>query len=238
MEKITLQASKRTETGKRNRQLRASGHTPAVIYGHGTPATAIQLDARKLEKAFSNAGTNKILQVEIEGDKTKNVLIHDITKHPLTGLIQHADFYVVRMDEKVKTEVPIHFTGESTAVYQEGGTLITNLETVEVEALPANLPENFEVDISVLDDFEKSIHVRDLKIPQGVEILTESEELVAKVDPPRSEEELAELDAEMAEGAPEQELPEGVEEEQVAVREENEGDKDFQPKPSAGSPIT
>ena len=236
MEKITLQASKRDQTGKRNHQLRASGRTPAVIYGHGTKSTAIELDARKLEKAFVNAGTNKILQVEIEGDKTKNVLIHDVAKHPLTGLIQHADFYVVRMDEKVKTEVPIHFTGESTAVYQDGGTLITNLETVEIEALPANLPENFEVDISVLDDFEKSIHVRDLKIPQEVEILTEAEELIAKVDPPRSEEELAELDAEMAEGAPEQELPEGVEEEQVAVTEENEGNKDKQPKPSEDSP--
>lgn len=231
MEKIVLKAQPREEKLKQNRGLRQSGQTPAVIYGHGTASTPIKLDSRGLERAFAQAGTNKIIAVEIEGHKAKNALFHDVSRHPRTGAIEHADFYVVRMDEKVKTEVPIHFTGESTAVYQEGGTLVKNLETVEVEALPTNLPENFEVDISGLDDFEKSIHVRDLAAVEGVEILNEADELIVKVDPPRSDEELAELEAEMAEGAPEQELPEGVEEEQEAVTEENEGNKDFQPKP-------
>jgi large subunit ribosomal protein L25 len=238
MEKIILKATKREELGKQNQRLRQEGVVPAVVYGHGAAATPIKLESRQIEKVFAKAGTNKIIAIEVEGQQSKNALFHDVAKHPRTGAIQHADFYLVRMDEKVKTEVPIHFTGESTAVYQDGGTLVTNLETIEVEALPAELPENFEVDISGLDDFEKSIHVRDLKVPAGVELLTEDEELICKVDPPRSDEELAELEAEMAEGAPEQELPEGVEEEQEAVREENEGDKDFQPKPSEGSPIT
>lgn len=226
MEKIVLKAQPREEKQKQNRRLRAGGQTPAVIYGHGTVSTAIKLDSRGLEQAFAQAGTNKIIAVEIEGDKAKNALFHDVARHPRTGAIEHADFYVVRMDEKVKTEVPVHFTGESTAVYQDDGTLVKNIEMVEVEALPANLPEHFEVDISGLDDFEKSIHIRDLAAIEGVEILNDPDELIVKVDPPRSEEELAELDE-----APVEELPEDVIEEQEAVTEENEGNKDFQPKP-------
>jgi large subunit ribosomal protein L25 len=171
--------------------------------------------------------------VKLGEGAAKNVLFHDVQSDGRTGQLIHADLYVVKMDEAIKTEIPLHYTGESTAVYQQEGTLLKNLETIEVEALPGNLPESIEVDISVLDDFEKSIHVSDLKIPQDVTLLSDPEELVAKVEPPRSEEELAELDE-----APEEVLPEGVAEDQEAVREENEGNADNQPKPSEGSPIT
>lgn len=227
MDKIVIKLTSRSETGKAAQKVRDIGEIPAVLYGHGVEATNVKLNLKEFEKAYAQAGTNKIVGLKIDDNRQKSGLIHDIQNHPLTGAPIHVDLYVVRMDEKIKTEVPIHFTGESTAVYQQEGTLVKNLETIEIEALPSDLPDSFEVDISVLDDFEKEIRVSDLKIPEGVTLLTEEAELIAKVDPPRSDEEMAELDEEIVE-----ELPEGVEEEQIAVKEENEGDKDKEPKPT------
>ncbi len=192
MEKILLAVSARAETGKRVRALRRAGDVPAVAYGHGTEPLKIKTTGRELERAYQQAGTSRILSLQIDGEPAKNVLFQEVQFHPLTGKLVHADFYLVRMDEKIKTEIPLHFVGESVAVYQEGGTLLKNLEALEIEALPGDLPENFEVDIAVLDDFEKVIHVSDLVIPSGVEVLTPSEELIAKVEPPKTDEQLEE----------------------------------------------
>ncbi|MBW3538306.1 50S ribosomal protein L25 [Candidatus Parcubacteria bacterium] len=225
MEKIVLAAESRTETGKKNRQLRAKGLVPAVMYGRAQDASSLRLIAKELEKVYAQAGGNKIIGLKVDGGRSTNVLFHDVQHDSRTGAIIHADLYAVKMDEKIKTEVPIHFVGESTAVYQQEGTLLKNLEAVEVEALPGDLPESFEVDIAVLDDFEKTVHVSDLVVPENVTLLSDPEELIAKVEAPRSAEELAEL-----EEAPTEDLPAGVAEDQTAVTEENEGDADRQGK--------
>jgi len=228
MEKITLEARPRTAMGKKNAALRAVGDVPAVVYGHGSTPVPLVLEAKVLERIYAQNGGGKIINLKVEGDKALNVLIHDVQYNGITGRIQHADFYTVRMDELVKTEVALHFIGESTAVYQDEGTLVKNLESLDIECLPGDLPEAIEVDISVLDDFEKTITVADLVIPKGVKLLMEdaNDVLVAKIDPPRSDAEMAELDEELTE-----QLPEGVQEEQpVVVSEENEGDKDRRDK--------
>jgi len=228
MEKIILEARPRTEMGKKNAAVRAAGDVPAVVYGHGSTPVPLVLEAKVLERIYAQNGGGKIINLKVEGGKTLNVLIHEVQYNGITGRIQHADFYTVRMDELVKTEVTLHFVGESTAVYQDEGTLVKNLESLEIECLPGDLPEAIEVDISILDDFEKTITVADLVIPKGVKLLMEDapEMLVAKIDPPRSDAEMAELDEELTE-----QLPEGVEEEQpVVVSEENEGDKDRRDK--------
>ncbi len=224
MDKIILTATKREELGKKNRALREAGQVPAIVYGHGEKPRSIKVDARLMDKTFAKAGGNKIIGLKVDEGKDENVLIHEIQQDGRTGAILHADLYLVKMDEKIRTEIPLHFIGESTAVYQLEGTLVKNLEEVEVEALPGDLPESIEVDISILDDFEKSIHVSDLKIPANVELLAEAEDLVARVEPPRSEEELAELDAEV-----EETLPEGVAEEPTEGQE-GESDTDKEPK--------
>lgn len=226
MDKIALQAEPRTVLGKKNKQLRQAGKVPGVVYGRKIDAQSLEFAARELEKVYAEAGGAKLVSLKVGDGNSNNVLFQDVQHDARTGAITHVDLYQVRMDEKIKAEVPIRFTGESTAVYQDEGTLFRNLEAVEIEALPGDLPEAIEVDISVLDDFEKSVHVSDLSIPAGVEILSDPEELVVKVEPPRSEEELAELEGEVTE-----ELPEGVEEDQEAVKEENEGNADNQPKP-------
>ncbi len=225
MDKIVLSATKRSELGKKVKSLRAAGFVPAVVYGHGGKPETITMDGKMVEKIYASAGSNKIVDLKIAEGKAQSVLFYDVQHDGRTGAITHADLYRVRMDEKIRTEVPLHFVGESTAVYQDEGTLLKNLEVLEIEALPADLPESIEVDISILDDFEKTIHVSDLVIPSGVTLLTDTEELVTKVEAPRSEEEMAELDAEVVE-----ELPEGAAEDVEVVTEENEGNKDKQDK--------
>jgi large subunit ribosomal protein L25 len=231
-DKIVLTVSARTALGKANVALRQSGQTPAVMYGHGAESQSISVDSRILEKAYAQAGGNKIIGLKIEDARLKNALFHDV-QHDARGAISHVDFYIVRMDEKLKAEVPLHFTGESTAVYQQEGSLIQPIQTIEVEALPADLPEQIEVDISILDDFEKTITVGDLPVPGNVEVLTPADELVAKVEPPRSDEELEALDEEIDEKA---EMPEGAVEDTEVVTEDQETRKEDQNKSAGADP--
>jgi large subunit ribosomal protein L25 len=227
MDKIELVAEKRTVSGKNNKFLRAAGKVPAVVYGHGVASEPLELEGKEIERIYRHAGGNKIVALKVTGGRAKNVLIHDVQHGSARGEITHVDFYVVRMDELLKAEVPVHFTGESNAVFQGEGTLVKNLEMIAVECLPGDLPESIEVDIAVLDDFDKTITLGDLKIPEGVKLVDEDlTTLVAKVEAPRSDEEMAELE-ETVEG----ELPEGVaEEDPIVISEENEGDKDRRDK--------
>lgn len=232
-DKIVLPMKTRTVTGKAVRSLRAQGELPAVVYGHGEDGHAVTMETREFERIYANAGGNKVIGLKIDDNRQKNALIHEVQLDGRTGRPVHADFYIVRMDEKIKTTVPLHLVGESTAVYQQEGTLLRPLETVEVEALPADLPENLEVDIAVLDDFDKTITVGDLKVPAGVEVLTAAEEVVAKVEPPRSDAELEELEAPIDEAA---ELPEDVQEDQEVVDEQQQTNMEPQNKDAGADP--
>jgi large subunit ribosomal protein L25 len=230
MNDLILTATKRTEMGKANARLRSAGMLPAIAYGHDLKSEPITLEAKVAEKLYAQAGSAKLISLKIGEGKARSVIFHDVQHDPRTGALTHADLYVVRMDEMMKAEVPLHFVGESTAVYQLEGSLMKGLETVEIECLPKDLPESIEVDISILDDFEKTITVADLIAPKGATILAEEPEsvLVAKVEAPRSDEELADLEAPIDEAS---EIPENAQEEQPSVvTEENEGDKDRRDK--------
>ncbi len=227
MEKIELAADKRSSLGKKNRALRAAGKIPAVVYGHGAPSVALELDEREIARVYRQAGGSKIVALKVGETKAKNVLIHDVQVSPLRGELTHVDFYVVKMNEVLKAEVPLQFVGESVAVYQQEGSLMKNLEAVEVECLPGDLPDSIQVDLAKLVDFETTLTLDDLVMPDGVKLVEEDlTVLIAKVEPPRSDEEMAELDT-----AVDGELPEGVKEEDpTVVSEENEGDKDRRDK--------
>lgn len=230
-DKITLPLQIRE--GTTATKLREDGQTPAVVYGHGTETQNVSVSTRELERVYAAAGGGKIVSLKMSDGKAKNALIHDVQLDGRTGHILHADFLTIKMNEKLKTEVPLHFIGESTAVYVQEGSLMRALETVEIEALPGDLPDSLEVDISVLDDFDKSITVADLTVPSGVAILTPAEDLIAKVDPPRSEEELEDLDAPIDEAA---EMPEGVQEDTEVIEEEQQTDKEPQNKAAGADP--
>lgn len=189
MQDVKLKSSVRKLAGKKLKDLRQKGLVPGVVYGQGKPSMPIEVTEKELQSAYTRAGTSKLVELDIAGEKAKNVLFHEVQIDPISRRIKHFDLYNVRMDEKIKTEVPLNFVGEAPAEHQLQALILKPLEAIEIEALPKDLPENIEVDISILDEIDKSITVGDLKIPEGVQVITDKDELVAKVEPPREEEE-------------------------------------------------
>lgn len=198
MDTLKLQVETRTDMGKKAQQLRTSGKIPAVLYGRGDTNQSVAVDALVFAKAFQKAGHSGLVELTVDDAKPVNVLIQDVQTNHL-GRPLHIDFYQVKMDEAIRTEVPLKLVGEAPGAFNLGGSLVQVLEEVEVEALPANLPNTIEVDVSGLEELESSLSVADLVAPDKVTILTDDHELVCRVESPRSEEEMAELDAEMGE---------------------------------------
>lgn len=179
--------------GRKVKKLRREGKIPAVIYGGGVKNQPLWVNYPDFQKAFKEAGRSAILELDIDGKKKANVLIQDVQLDPLTGNFSHADFFQVRMDQKIETEVPLEFIGESEAVASLGGVLNKSLDAIPVSCLPADLPAKLEIDISALKTFDDLIKIKDLRIPDKVKVLIDLETIAANVAPPRSEEELASL---------------------------------------------
>jgi large subunit ribosomal protein L25 len=211
MDKVVIKSQAREEGLAKN--LRKKGLLPVVVYGQGKKTLSLMIDRVEFEKAYREAGTSQIIDLEIEGASKKNVLVHQVDHHPVSGLVTHVDFYEISMKEKITTEVPLVYTGDSAAVIEMSGTLTTNKDAIEVECLPGDLPHEIVVDISSLTDFDSAIHVSDIKVGEGVEIKNAPEEVIASVEPPRSEEEMAGLDEEI-------EVPEIPESEQGSAETE------------------
>lgn len=203
-ENIKLIAKIRKTLGKKSKKLRREGFLPAVIYGHGVKSLPLQLNTREFLHTFKKAGSNTIITLTIEDasdKKERKVLIHEPQVNPVTDEPIHVDLYEVKMTEKIETQVPLEFENEeiAPAIKELEGTLVKNVDELEISCLPGDIPHDIKVDCSVLKTFEDAIHVKDLPIPENVEVLTELEEVVATVTPPRSEEELAELEEEVVE---------------------------------------
>lgn len=195
--KLELTATERSVVGHKVRHLRATGAIPAVLYGKGLEAVNLQVPAKDFDKVFRAAGESTLVYLTL-GSDAHPTLIHDIARHPLTGSVIHADFYKVRLDEKIKTMVPVVFLGESPAVKNDQGIFIRNINELEVEALPADLPHQIEVDISTLAKFDDTITLGSIK-GHGWTLMGNADDVIALVQAPKSEEELeAELAAPIA----------------------------------------
>jgi len=203
------------DRGTSSAATRANGGVPAVLYGHGVENQTLAVDKRAFDKLFTTAGHTTLVTLTVDS-KDHNVLIREIQRHAVHDWVLHADFYQVRMDEKVTADVPLVFMGESPAVKDLGGVLVRTADKVSVEALPADLPREIVVDISALTDFETVIKISNLPIAEGVEVLRDAEDAVASVQPPRTEAELEELSEEVTEDV------EGVE--GVVSEEDGEGE--------------
>ena len=197
MANVTLEAEPRTVLGKKVKLLRAQGLVPANVYGHGRESIPLQLPEKLVVQRVARASRSMLFSLVLNGGEPTNVLVKEVQRHPTSGKVLHVDFYAVRMTEKLKATVPLHFVGEAPAVKQFDGTMLHNLTAVDVESLPADLPQAIEVDVSGLETLDDAIHARDLRVPTGVEVLTEADEVVAKVLPPTViEEEVVEAEAE------------------------------------------
>lgn len=189
MQKIEIKAEKRTVVGKSLENLRQKGFLPAVIYGHNFDSLPIQVDLKEFEKAYSLAGESSLIYVKID-DKIVPAIINDVSRNAVSDKLIHADFYKVNLNEKITATVQLVFVGESLAVKDLAGILVKNINEIEVEALPQDLPHEITVDISVLRSFSDHIFVKDLVLPSMVVAKAKAEDIIALVQEPISQEEL------------------------------------------------
>jgi large subunit ribosomal protein L25 len=190
MATATLNATPRSDVGKgAARKLRSSLRIPGVVYGHHREATPLAIDARELEKLLGSiAPGTTVVELNLGGRMSKT-LIREIQRHPFKRQVLHIDFQELVAGEKITVNVPILLVGTAAGV-QDGGTVEEVMREVSIEVDPANIPNHFEIDISALG-INDSVHVSDIKVPEGVEILEDLEATVAVVAPPRVEEEPA-----------------------------------------------
>ena len=161
-----------------------------MVYGGGDESRNIQLDAREFDVLMRHTGRNTLVDLKVGKAKATPVLLQNVHEHPVRRNPIHVDFQVVSMTEAITIEVPINYMGDATAAEKLGGTLLHLRESVQISALATNLPQAIDLDISPLDSFEAVLHVADLIVPEGVVILTDAEEPLARVQPPRVEEEV------------------------------------------------
>jgi large subunit ribosomal protein L25 len=217
-----LTVAPREVLGKKVKALRRTGVTPANIYGHNVASIAIQVPTDDLRHVLKTAGRNEIVYLRLDGDEPRPTFVRDIQHHPIADRILHVDFFQISLKEKVKMDVPIHLVGVPPAVDTHGGILMHALDHIQVEALPTDVPSSIEIDVSVLEEIDQALHVSDLVIPDDVTLLTDPEQVVAKVSPPAVEivEEVEEEEA--AEG---EEAEEGAEAAEEGAAEEEKAEE-------------
>src|SRR3989338_3342129 len=217
--KIELKAEMRTVLGGKVRQLRRSGYIPAVLYGKGQKAVNLQVGGKDFAKVLKEAGESTLIYVNV-GKESYPTIIHDVSRDPVKDGIIHADFYKVNLSEKIKTEVPVVFIGESPAVKDFSGIFVRNINELEVEALPQNLPHEITIDISVLKNIGDQILVKDVDLGSDIHIEAEPESILALIQEPKSEEELQAELAEPSTSVEDVEVIEKKKEEEVPVEGE------------------
>ena len=184
-----VSAEPREVLGKKVSTLRRQGILPAVVYGGDQESTPIQLDARDFSVLMRTTSRNTMVDLKLGSSKATPVLLQGIHEHPVRRTPMHVDFLVVSMTEAITVDVPVNYMGDSTAADKLGGTLLHIRESVSISALATALPSAIDLDITPLDSFEAVLHVGDLIVPEGVVILTDASEALARVQPPRVEEE-------------------------------------------------
>ncbi len=199
MARPKLKAQRRTLLGKKVRRLRREGKLPAILYGPTLKEPIpLVLDYTETFKVIRHLGPSALVDVEVEGE-TYPTIIRERQRDVITGKLLHVDFQAVSMTETVEAEVSIVLQGEAPAAKLYGATIVQEMETLDVEALPGDLPESVAVDLSQLKEPGDTITVADLVLPKGVKVLNPPDEVV--VAAVEAEEEAPEEEAEMVEGA-------------------------------------
>lgn len=213
MEAVTLDAKERKTIGKQVKALRRQGLLPAVMYGVGVEPLPLELDEKVASRVLANVGKSTLIDLKV-GKDTHTVLVREFQRDVIRRNILHVDFLVVAMDVVIGAVVPVVLVGESQAVEELGGIVVSGLNEIEVEALPSDLPEKVTVDIETLVSMNDVITAGDLVLGERVTLITDPDETIANVIAQMVEEEVEEVEVE--------ELEEGVEPEEG---EEEEGEK-------------
>jgi len=210
MEGLRLQVAKREILGKKTRFLRRQGITPTHLFGHNLESLSLQCDTAKLQRIIAQAGTTRLIALEIEGSKQpRSIFIREIQRDEIKGQLLHVDFYQVRKEEKIKADIPIVLVGEAPAMQIKGRMLTHALTSISVECLPDKLPPQIEIDLSRLEEVEHAIYVSDITLSPDITLITNPAQLIVKVSEVvvEKEEVVAKAEAE-AEVEPEQQSAE------------------------------
>ena len=219
MEELTLTADKRDVLGKKNRFLRRDGITPTHLFGHNVESQTLQCDTAELKNVISHAGTTRLVSLKIVGERQpKNVFIREIQRDTISKQLLHVDFYQVKMEEKMAVEVPIVLVGEAPALKAKGRMLAHGITNLSIECLPTNVPPQIEVDISILEEVDQAIHVKDIAVDPDITVHVDPEQLIVKIaeavvkveeeEVVAEEEEGVEAEAEVEGEAPAEKAPE------------------------------
>lgn len=200
MKKHTLSANKRDIFGRKVKKLRATGQIPATIFGKKIASTSVSVAQDLFINVYKEAGETGLVELSV-GDKIRPVLIHHVQRDPVRGTFLNVEFHQVDLNVTVHANVPLIIIGQSPAVTQKKGVVLTILDEIEVEALPTDLPEKIEVDVRTLLEVNAEVKVSDLRIPKGVTVLSDSGLTVVKIGSLVSKEAEAEAAAEAAKAA-------------------------------------
>ena len=217
MDEVVIKANHRQVVGKKVKVLRREGILPAVVYGHNVDSIPISLDMREASRTLERISPSALVVVDVDGEQ-HYTLVRDKQRNPIRGSILHVDFQAVSLDETVRADLNIKIVGEAPAVETYLGIVVPSLEQLSIECLPKDLPDNIEVDISGLNEIGDSLLVRDLVAPNGVEILSDPEDVVVVVIAQAAEEEVEEEEVEVVE--------EGMEPEVIERGKREEGEED------------
>src|ERR1035437_10426949 len=177
---LTVERRQKGTQGAKNEALRKAGKIPAVFYGPKEKSTPVAVSLAEFKKIFKQAGESSVITLK-DGTHEHEALIYAVDIHPVSGIVRHADFYVIEKGKKVKVRTPIVFEGVSPAVKDKGGILIKVLRDLEIEAAPKDLPHEIKVDISPLIELNSAIHAVDIKLLNGVTLVTSADEIVASI---------------------------------------------------------
>jgi len=217
MDQIELKVTNREILGKKVRFLRRQGITPTHIFGHGIKSLAVQCDTTELKRVMAEAGKTRLINLKLDSEKRpRTAVIREVQIEPRTGQSLHVDFYQVKMEEKVKVEVPIVLVGEAPALKSKDNMLLHELNTLEIDCLPAKIPNSIELDITSLTEPEQAIRVEDIELDKEITVLNEPEQIVARISLRHVEvvEEEAVVEEEVIEAPAEALLPEKEAEEE------------------------
>jgi large subunit ribosomal protein L25 len=185
--------------GKKVRSLRRRGIIPCHLYGQGVESQSLQVPLPEITTLLRTTGRNTIIDLQVPGEaETRSVMLRGVQRNPVTDEIVHIDFFQISLTEKLRADVPLVLKGEAPAVSVFGGVLLQSLDHITVQALPSDIPSRIEVDVTGLDVIDAAVHVSQLPVPATVELLTEPELVVAKVEASRL---AAEVEAEAAAAA-------------------------------------
>jgi large subunit ribosomal protein L25 len=182
MEQGKLLATTREVLGKKVRSLRRQGIIPGNLFGHGIDSVALQCDTGELQRVLAQAGKTGLIGLRLDKAKQpRNVVVREIQRNPLTGKLLHVGFYQVIMGETINVQIPIVLVGDAPALKSKENALRHELDSLDVECLPNNIPSSINVDISSLAETGQAIQVKDIMLSEGIIALDHPEHVVVRI---------------------------------------------------------